>query len=318
MEPVHENSTLHVVLGGGGAAGSAVVRALASLGERVRAVNRSGVMSVPAGVETMAADVSDPAQAALACRGAGVVYNCASPPYDRWTDLFPVFMENITTAAGRAGARLIFADNLYMYGPVSGPLTEDTPYNPNNPKGEVRAKVAEDLLAAHRRGDAQAAIGRASDFYGPRTNSAMGVRIFEAALEDKPANIIGDPDQPHTYSYIDDFARGLILLGEREGALGEVWHIPNDQPTVTTRAFLEKVYAEAGSRLKIVSANKFLLTVLGLFNPTLREMRHVYYQFSEPFVVDHSKFERAFRPLPVTPQEQAIRETLEWTKSVRP
>jgi len=176
-----------------------------------------------------------------------VVYNCTNAPYTEWVEKFPPMMAGIIEGVGAVGAKLVFGDNLYMYGPVSEPMREDMPYKATGRKGRTRAQMAEALMAAHRSGKVRATIGRASNFYGPGvTDSVMGEGVFAAALNGKPAQILGDPDALHTYTFIDDFAKGLITLGAREEALGETWHIPSAE-TLTARQFVEAVFAEVGT-----------------------------------------------------------------------
>jgi nucleoside-diphosphate-sugar epimerase len=155
-------------------------------------------------------------------------------------------MNGILGAVVASGARLVYGDNLYACGPSAKPLTEDLPPGATGPNGRLRAELAEAVLAAHRAGRVAAAIGRAPDFYGPHVRlSTVGERIFAAVLAGKPAQVICNPDTPHTYTYVDDFARALVTLGEREEALGQVWHVPS-AATLTTRQFVEFVALEAG------------------------------------------------------------------------
>ena len=217
---------IHAVVGLG-PVGRAVVEELVARGVPVRAISRRPAVDLPAGVETVAADVTDPLAAARALTGARVVYHTASAPYDRWPELLPPIMPGIVAGATAAGARLVYADNLYAYGRVDGPLTEDLPSRAKGPNGRVRAALAEGLLEAHHSGTLQATIGRASDYYGPRGLESMaGERLFVPALRGKPAQLLGDPDQPHTLTYLPDFARGLVELALRDAALGEVCTCP--------------------------------------------------------------------------------------------
>lgn len=301
---------IHVVFGSG-PVGMAVMQELLARGKRVRMVNRSGRADVPPPVEVVRADATDPVTAGLACRGAEVIYHCAKAPYTEWPEKFPPIMDGIIRAAADAGARLIYADNLYMYGPVDGPITEALPYRATGRKGRTRAQMADALMEAHRTGRVRAAICRASDFFGPGVlHSAMGERVFGAALAGRPAELLGSLDVPHTYTYIRDFARALVTLGERDEALGQVWHAPS-APTITTRQFLEMVFAEAGEKPRFRVAPRAFVALMGLFNPTIRELKEMLYTFERPYVVDHSRYARAFGDHS-TPHPVAIRETLDW------
>lgn len=197
----------------------------------MRAVNRSGRASVPPGVEMVAADLSDAAQAREACAGATVVYNCINVAYHQWEALFPPLLERTIAATAAAGARMVFADNLYLYGPVSEPMTESLPPAATTRKRRVRAQMAARLRAAHERGELPVVVGRVADFYGPKvTNSAGGADVMRAVLAGKKAMWVGSLDAPHTMTFIDDFARGLLRLGSAEATLGQVWHIPAAEP----------------------------------------------------------------------------------------
>jgi nucleoside-diphosphate-sugar epimerase len=305
-----ERERVHVVLGAG-PLGLAVARHLAARGERVRVANRGGRADLPEGVQVVAANVAEAGGAARACDGAAVVYHCANPPYARWPELHPPLMRAVIEGASFAGATLVFGDNLYAYGPVHGPLTEDLPHRARGSNGRTRARVAEDLLAAHVDGRVRAVIGRGSDFFGPHAHqSTVGDRVFGRAMAGKPAQVLGDPDAPHTVTYIEDFARALVTLGEREEALGKVWHVPNAE-TVTTRQFVEMVFAELGRPPRLRAAPRWGLVLAGLFNPTVRAVREQLYQSEHPWLVDSAKFEQTFG-WRATPLQEAIRATVAW------
>jgi nucleoside-diphosphate-sugar epimerase len=308
-------SELHVVFGAGGSAGGAVVRELAARGKAVRAVTRSGRADVPPGVENARADATDVASARAACAGAAVVYHCVNVPYSEWYTTLPRVMDALIAAAADAGAILVCCDNLYMYGRVNRPLMEDLPYAATTRKGQLRARLANHLLEEHVAGRVRATIGRGSDFYGPgAANSVPGQLVFPAVVAGKRAHWVGSLDQPHTLSYVDDFARGLITLGASERALGEVWHIPA-APALTGRQFIELAFHVAGLRPKVGVYRRWMVTLVALFDRQMREFLEMLYQFESPFVVDASKFERAFGDLAVTPHRDAIARTLAWQRA---
>ena len=303
---------LHVVLGATGGAGGALVSELAGGGHRVRAVSRKPTADLPEGVEPLAADAADPAQTRTACQGATVVYHCVQPPYERWAAEFPPLTQSIADAAAAAGARLVYADNLYAYGPVHGPITEDLPAQPTTNKGRIRAVMAARLLAAHRSGTLQVAIGRSSDYYGPGgANSVVGDILFGAAVQGKRARWMGRMDLSHSLNYLQDVARALIILGARPEALGEVWHLPAAEP-VTGRAFVELIAAPLGRPVKVTATSRLALRLAGLFDPRARETTEMLYQWERPFVLDASKFQRAFGPFEPTPHPQAVATTVAW------
>lgn len=302
--------SVHVVFGSG-PLGLAVVRALVQRGRRVRLINRSGQAPAPAGVEVMAADATVAEVTRGLCQGATAVFQCAQPPYHQWPELFPRLQAGILAGAAASGAKLIAGENLYMYGDAGRPLTEDLPHRASTRKGRTRAQMAETLLAAHHAGTVRVSIGRASDFFGPGVlDSVMGDRVFPAALQGRKASAFGNLDLPHTYTFIDDFGEALVRLSEREEALGQVWHVPNAE-TVTTRAFIDMVFAEAGHPSRMSGMGKTMLRLGGLFIPPAREMVEMMYEFEKPFVVDHGKYAKLFGNH-ATPLRAAIRQTLAW------
>ena len=311
------NSKLHVIFGAG-PLGMAVMRELvargaSSNGTRIRMVNRSGKAGVPAGVEVLPGDASRPEDARRLAQGAAVVYQCSNPPYNRWPELFPALQAGILEGAAASGAKLVVAENLYMYGEVNGPLTEDLPYTAITRKGQVRARMAEALFAAHRSGKVRMAIARAADFYGPGVlGSAMGDRVFYPMLAGKAASVAGDIDAPHSYTFIDDFAKALVELGERDEALGQAWHVPSAE-TLSTRQFLALAFELAGLPPKISVMGRLMMTLGGLFIPAAREMVEMLYEFEKPFIVDSRKYEQAFG-IHGTPLRDALSKTLDWYK----
>lgn len=303
---------LHVVIGASGGTGSAVVRELHAAGRRVRAVNRSGAPAPP-GVEVVAADATDPAQMRRVCAGAAVVHNCVNPPFTRWRELFPAAVDGVLAGAAAAGAVLVFADDTWMYGRVTGPMTEDTPVRPVSDKGVLRAWLAERVLAAHHRGDVRAVVGRAGELFGPRVESVLARNLFSAALRGRNARWFGRLDRPLTPMFIDDFARGLIVLGERPEAHGAVWHLPHPDP-LTGRELVDMVFAAAGARPRVTPIGSTAVRAIGLVLPLARAGAELVYQFEMPFVVDGSRFARAFGAK-TTPVEDAVATTLDWYRT---
>ena len=308
---------LYVVLGATGGIGRAVVAEAAARGHRVRAVSRSASAApdLPAGVARLDADVSTPAGAAAAVAGGAVVVHAAQPDYTRWRQEFPALTARVADATAAAGAKLVLADNLYMYGPQPDgrAVDEDTPTLATDGKGRVRAAMAVDLLARASRGQLRVAIGRASDYYGPGgTTTALGESFFPAALRGRSVNAIGSLDVPHTMSYLPDVAAGLLTLAEHDDADGRVWHLPVADP-LTTRQFADLVAAEIGRPVKLRAAGVRTLRLLGLVVPMMRELAGVAYQWQHPFIVDDRAFRTAFPDgVHVTAHPDAVAVTTAW------
>jgi nucleoside-diphosphate-sugar epimerase len=305
------SNELHVIFGTG-PVGLAVMRELHRQGKRVRLVNRSSQAVAPESVEVVTGNAADPASTRQVCRDATVVYSCVNAPYTEWITLFPPMQAAIIQGAAAAHAKLVVAENLYMYGPVSGPIIETLPFHATTRKGRVRAQMAQDLMKAHQSGIVRATSGRASDFYGPGAGEQgiFGDRIIPPLLAGKSVSVLGKLDMPHTYTYVSDFGKGLVLLGAHEEALGQSWHIPN-APTLTTRQMLTLFFEEAHLPSRMGSIPDLVVRALGLVNPLVREVVEMLYEFNRPFVVDSSKFVHAFGDI-ATPHQESVRQTLEW------
>ncbi|BDP43667.1 epimerase (plasmid) [Deinococcus aetherius] len=305
---------LHVVLGGTGAAGSALVRELARQGKLVRAVSRSQKGDLPTGAEWKRADVMNAEALREAVRGASVVYLAAQPAYHRWPQEFPALIENVLTALPSPETKLVMVDNLYMYGPVTGSIHEGLPHAATDRKGRVRAEMTERLLSAHRSGLARVAIGRASDFYGPGVEASVAdLNFFRKIASGRTVQWPARLNQPHSLSFVEDYARGLAILGERDEALGRAWHVPAAEP-LTGRQFIELVAGEAGVTARPGMVPKALIRMVGFFNPSAREFGEMFYQFENAHVLDGSNFTRTFNFAPSAHRE-AVRVTLAWLRN---
>lgn len=312
----HDHHELHVIFGSG-PLGKNTARALVRMGKRVRLVNRSGrAADLPEGVEVVAADAYNRSSAQAVARGAAAVYQCAQPEYNAWAEKFPALQTSILEAAAASGAKLIVGDNLYMYGSPNGkPIDERAPYAPVSKKGRVRAAMAEAVMAAHRSGKVRAAIGRASNFVGPEYD-ILGDLVFWPALQGKTVNLFGDMHAPHSFTYIPDFGCGLAVLGTRDEALGGEWIVPTLAP-ISQQQLLDLICAEVGRPVKVRTAGRLLMRLFGLFNVGARETVEQMYEFEKPFVVDSSKFERAFG-MTATPLPEVMRTTVEWYRTHLP
>jgi nucleoside-diphosphate-sugar epimerase len=302
----------HVVFGTG-QVGHLLITQLAAQGHDVVTVNRNGRGDL-AGAQVVAGDATDPAFTTAVSRRADVVYFCLNATnYAHWTEEFPPLQRGVLAGAANAGARLVVLDNLYTYGPPNRQrLVEMMAANPTSAKSATRAAMTEELLAAHAAGQVEVVIGRASDYFGPgATRSALGETVFGTAVDGKAAQVMGDPDQPHSYSYTPDVATALIALGAASSSVtGQVWHLPVAE-TRTTRQVVEAVYRLAGHKPRIMAAGPMSLSAIGLFKPAVREYLHTLYQFTDPWVVDDSKFRAALGEL-ATPLDEALASTLAW------
>jgi nucleoside-diphosphate-sugar epimerase len=278
-------------------------------------VNRSG-RGQPPGARVATGDACDPTFTTRVCAGADVVYFCLNATnYGRWDAEFPPLQRGVLTGATQAGARLVVLDNLYAYGPPMGrPLVETMSANPTSKKAATRAAMTEELLAAHAAGQVEVTVGRASDYFGPGTlSSALGETVFTPAITGQRPQVMGNPDQLHSYSYTADVATGLITLGTEAGASGEIWHLPVAKPRSTTQ-IIQAVYQLAGHRPRTLAAGRTTLRALGVVKPALREYLHTLYQFTDSWVVDDTKFRTAFGGS-ATPLDEAVATTFVWYRT---
>ena len=302
---------LHVVFGTG-ALGKWTARELIKMGKQVRMISHSGKADsrIPAGVEVVQGDAYDTSHNIEVTKGAAAVYQCAQPLYHEWAEKFPPMQKAILDAVSANGAKFIVGENLYMHGDTNGqPIFENTPYQAHTKKGKVRGEMATAVMDAHRAGKVRAAIGRASNFFGP-DDIAVTSYAIRPAVEGKTVNLLGRTDQPHTFSYAADFGKLLATLGTREEALGQVWFTPSPAPVTQTE--LVRIMEEAlGRKVKVMAAGKIMMSMLGLFIPALRESVEMLYEWDKPFIMDSSKAQKAFG-LQATSLKDAMRATIEW------
>ena len=303
----------HVIFGTG-AIGLATLDALLRRGETVRMVNRSGSARVPEEVEVVGGNAADPQFTIDVTRGARVVYQTLNPPYERWVEEFPALQAGVLAAA-EAQRRPVGQHGERLHVRTSGGPAPDRDPRLRRTHQEGKAPRPDGHRAA-RRPPGRPGCGRHRTRLGLlRTRAAApsptsATALFPAALAGKTATVLGDPDQPHTYTYIPDIGEGLAVLGEHPDAPGQVWHLPNDPNTHTTRQLVDLVFQQAGQpRTRLRQIKPWMIRIAALTNRTLRELPEMQYQFEEPFIVDSSKITNTLG-VHATPVEQALAETL--------
>jgi nucleoside-diphosphate-sugar epimerase len=293
----------HVIVGSG-PVGAATAEHLQARGHEVRMITRSG--SGPSTVERVAADATDAERLATLAAGADALYNCASPPYHRWPQLWPPLAAALLSAAERSGAVLVTMSNLYGYGEVDGPITEERPMATTAAKLRIRADMWRAALAAHQAGRIRVTEARASDFVGPGGRSLFTTMVAPAVRAGRSALVPANLDVPHSLTYTGDVGATLATLGTDPRALGRAWHVPT-APAVSLREAARRLAAIAGApepRLRVMS--DAVLWLGGLFNAEAREFRKVRYQFERPWVLDSSAVQQTFGLVP-TPLDDALR-----------
>ena len=287
---------MQTILGANGVIGRELSRQLASYTARIRQVSRTPGRVNPTD-QLMSADLLDAGATASAVAGSSIVYLVAGLKYDYrvWQEQWPVVMRNTIDACKRHHAALVFFDNVYAYGRVDGPMTETTPYNPTSRKGEVRARIATMLMDEARSGALQAMIVRSADFYGPGALlSVTHATVTERLKAGKTPQWIGNPQAIHTFTYTPDAGRTVALLGNTPTAYGQVWHALTSHEPMTGEHYVRTACELAGRRYRLQAVPRWMLSVLGLFVPVLRESMEMLYQFEHDYRFDSTKFERAF------------------------
>ncbi|MGA7202686.1 MAG: NAD-dependent epimerase/dehydratase family protein [Candidatus Cybelea sp.] len=295
------------ILGAGGSIGNELAAILAEKNAPFRLVARNP--RPVGGAEVFAADLSDCQQTIEAVSGSNVACLLVGLKYDLavWRELWPRIMANTIEACKRAHARLIFFDNVYMYGSVDGPMTEQTPYAPCSKKGAIRAEIATTLMEQVREGNLVAMIARSADFYGARrANGLPNVLVFEPFAKGATASCLVNAMVPHSLTFTRDAARGVAMLAERETAWNQVWHLPTTPAPPTGKEFIEMAAADFGVLPTYRVLSKPLLRVAGLFDPRIREGYEMLYQNDRPYLFDSSKFFSEFG-FAGTPYSEGIR-----------
>ncbi len=298
------------ILGAGGVISNELGKLLAGYKRPLRLVSRRGT-AMPGAAEAVATDLSDKAQTIQAVAGSGVVYLLAGLKYDHkvWAAMWPRIMANTIEACKRAGAKLIFFDNVYMYGRVRGAMTEETRFNPCSKKGEIRAKVATALMNEWKAGSLTAMIARAADFYGPHAKTGMAnTLVFEPMSKGQKAMCLVNDSVPHSYTYTPDAAQALMRLVETESAWNQTWHMPTAPSALTGKEFIARAADSMGVAPKDRLLSRSMVRVFGWVNPTVGEVHEMLYQNDSPYLFDSSKYAKAFG-YAGTPYAEGIRST---------
>jgi nucleoside-diphosphate-sugar epimerase len=308
--------SIHTILGAGGVIANQLAPELASRQIPVRLVSRHAGTplpgSLPPGTTTMAADMTDPGQALEAIKGSSVVYLCIGLPYNYsiWRQQWPRIMDNTISACQKTKARLIFFDNVYMYGKTDGPMTEETPYDPSSRKGDLRARLATQVMSEVRKGNIIASIARSADFYGPGSGktSVPDITVFQRLIKGQRAQWLANAHVPHSFTYTPDAAKALRLLGQDENSWNQVWHLPTAGSALTGIRFVELAAAALHQPNRLTVLPKWMIRLGGIFDRTTAELTEMLYQFEFDYLFDSSKFETAYHFRP-TSYEEGIRAT---------
>jgi nucleoside-diphosphate-sugar epimerase len=293
---------MHTILGAGGPTANALTKELLANNKTIRLVSRKPVSVGNPNATWVKADLLNEDELFIAAEGSEIIYLCAGLVYDVkiWQEQWPVIIQNVINLSKKTGARLIFFDNVYMYGLVNGPMTEHTPYNPCSLKGEVRAEIARQLMKESEAGNINVTIARAADFYGADSmNSFFDMMVLDKFSKKSSAQWIGNPNTLHSFTYIEDAGKALFLLGQNPDSGNQIWHLPTAKP-LKGKAFIEMAAQIYETKPSYSTINKLMLRLVGLFKKVVAGTVEMYYQYDHDYYFDSSKFEKAFNFKPTS------------------
>lgn len=301
---------MQTILGSGGVIGYELARSLPAHTDRIRLVSRNPE-KVNAGDELFSCDLLDGQRVQKAVAGSSVVYLMAGLPYDLkvWQAQWPVVMRNVIAACKAHNTKLVFFDNIYMIDIGSiGHITEESPVNPPSRKGRVRADIDKMILHEVKNGQLQAIIARSADFYGPNINTPTSILlelVYNNFRKGSAANWFCSLDKKHSFTYTRDAGRATAILGNDASAYNQVWNLPTAPDPLTGREWIDLFAREMGVKPKRMVASRFMVRLMGLFMPVMKELAEMLYQYDRDYVFDSSKFERAYNFRPTSYREGA-------------
>ncbi len=305
---------MHTILGINGITGKLLAAELIQRGHSVRGVSRR---PFPGAWQHVAADVMDPAQLHSALKGSDVVYFCVGLEYNIkvWERDWLPLIERVMESCIAHGSKLVFLDNVYMYGLVEGTMTEETPMNPNSKKGQVRKAMAEKLLDAFQNRGLRGCIARSADFYGPDCEKSMlTATVFENIAKGKSAQLLGNADKVHAFTFTEDIAKSMATLGLDSRADGQVWHLPTSPNPLTGKEMVAAISQAMGQPTRLMTMGNFMVSCLGLFIPILKEVREMMYQYNHDYRFSSEKYDRVFGDIVPVPYLEGIRKTAAFYK----
>ncbi len=295
---------MQTILGAGGPVAIELAKALKKYTKDIRLVSRNPKPVNPDD-QLFPADLANREKVIEAVKGSEIVYLTVGLPYSTkiWKNMWPVIMENVIFTCKRENAKLVFFDNIYMYDPnYLHHMTEETPINPVSKKGMIRSQIAQMLLNEVKAGNLQALIARSADFYGPsiQNTSVLTETVFKNFSKGKKAFWFSSVNYKHSYTYTPDAGKATALLGNTPDAFNQVWHLPTAANPLTGKEWITAIAKEMGVEPRYQIVSKFMLRIIGIFNPIMREMIEMLYQYDRDYVFDSSKFEKYFdfKPTP--------------------
>jgi nucleoside-diphosphate-sugar epimerase len=305
---------MQTILGSGGAIGIELAKALKQYTDEIRLVSRNP-QKINDTDELFIADLLNPMELENAIKGSEIVYVTVGFPYSYkiWKEKWPKFIKNLLKICETESCKLVFFDNVYMYDKENlSPMTENSPVNPPSKKGEIRAQISQMIMEKVKKGNLKALIARSADFYGPsiENTSILTETVFKPLSNGKTANWLVNDSLRHSFTFTPDAGKATALLGNTEKAYGQIWHLPTASNPLTGKEWVEKIANKMGTKSKYRVASKFMVRLIGLFVPVMKESVEMLYQYDRDYVFDSSKFEKEFNYQPIS-YEVGINEIVE-------
>lgn len=309
---------MQTILGAGGGIGTDLAKELTSFTDTIRLVGRNP-KKINENDFLLKADLTNKEDVFKAVEGSEICYLTVGLKYSSkvWQRDWPILMDNVIAACKEHNSKLIFFDNVYSLGVESmGNITEESPMNPCSRKGIVRAEVERKILSAVEKGEINAIIARAPDFFGPiKENSVLNIMVYDNLAKGKKAQWLCNAKVPHTFGFTPDLAKGTAMLGNAADAYNQIWNLPVPKNTLTGEEWINLFAEKMNVPAKYMVMPKWAVSALGVFVPVMKEIAEMTYQSDRPYVFNSSKFDKRFN-LKLTGLRAGVERTIEFMHDV--
>ena len=236
-----------------------------------------------------------------------VIVNALNPAYTDWEVDLSWMNAAVIDAAKAMGATVLIPGNVYNYGQNLPPrLSAATPHIGDHKKARQRIEME----AAYRSNGVKTIILRGGDFI----DTAPGDNWFEGQMMAKVAKgkvvYPGPTNLKHTWAFLPNMARAAEMLAARRGTLPEFADIGFPGYALTGDELMDLIERAAGRPLKRGGMPWFVLNIMGLFNPLIREVAAMRYLWNRPHGIEAAEFDRVLPDFQPTEPIDAVRASL--------
>ena len=297
---------MQTIIGSGGAIGIPLAKELKKYTDQIRLVSRNP-KKINETDKLYQIDLNDISQVDKAIAGSEVVYVVIGFEYKLsvWQEIWPAFMKAVINSCKKHDAKLVFFDNVYLYDKSAIPhMIETSPIHAPSKKGEVRQQLHEMIMSEVEKNNLTALIARSADFYGPdNKSSALNMMVVDNLMKGKKAQAFGNINKIHTYTFTPDAAKATAILGNTTDAFNQVWHVPTTKEKLTNLQWVQLIADELKVEPKIQTIPLWMIKILGLFIPIMREFPEMIYQNEQDYIFDSTKFEKRFAVTATAPKD---------------